>query len=241
MSSLLWRILGLVPAVVLVLVTGCANIQQPLNTLSGKPEVVLSKTTPKAVQGDLTNIALTWGYTVKSVNDFSVVYEKRDESIGAALLLGSRYDSTPAWRLTFNFAPIADNVRVVANMQAITNPGSAFERSMDMSSGTKDAATIQQVLNTLKGRYEATAGGAGRGKIGIGVNDGGEITVFMHGSPAEAAGLKVGDKIVDIDGAPFVNNAEAVRRITGMPGTTVTVGVVRNGERKDFIVARSNP
>ncbi len=62
--------------------------------------------------------------------------------------------------------------------------------------------------------------------------------------PAEHAGLLAGDKIVSIDGEPFVgkdiNNDEAVRHLKGEKDTKVTVGVLRYGEKeeKQFTITR---
>lgn len=56
------------------------------------------------------------------------------------------------------------------------------------------------------------------------------ITVIapIKGSPAEAAGLKSGDKIVSVDGIEYTveEMEEAVKHIKGDKGTTVTLGVM---------------
>ena len=64
--------------------------------------------------------------------------------------------------------------------------------------------------------------------------------------PAELAGLLAGDKIVSIDGKPFVGksvtNEEAMHRLKGLKDTKVTIGVVRYGEAKPrtFVVTRGD-
>ena len=54
--------------------------------------------------------------------------------------------------------------------------------------------------------------------------------------PAERAGLIAGDKIVSVDGKPFVGkevtNQEAMRRLKGPKDTKVKLGIVRFGEKK---------
>ena len=68
-------------------------------------------------------------------------------------------------------------------------------------------------------------------------------TVIQNG-PAEKAGLLAGDKIVAVDGKPFVGkivtNEEAMHRLKGQKDTKVKIGVVRYGSKKvqTFTVTR---
>ena len=59
-----------------------------------------------------------------------------------------------------------------------------------------------------------------------------EILYPMDGSPAKAAGLEPGDRIVAIDGAPFddFTYEEAVNRIRGEVGTEVRVTIARTAK-----------
>jgi serine protease Do len=71
--------------------------------------------------------------------------------------------------------------------------------------------------------------GAGAG--GVTVSD------VTAGSPAERAGIKVGDTIVSVDGKPVKNGDELVSDIASRkPGTKVTLGFVRNGKKQDATV-----
>jgi hypothetical protein len=50
--------------------------------------------------------------------------------------------------------PANDNVRVVADIAVITNPGSAFEQRTKMNHG-RESANLQATLNAIKARLEA--------------------------------------------------------------------------------------
>ena len=77
---------------------------------------------------------------------------------------------------------------------------------------------------------------------GIGVqftikNDTVYITNIISGGPSEKVGLMAGDRIVSIDGKPYVgkdtvNNKETLRLLKGEKGTKVRLGVVRGSEKK---------
>ena len=66
----------------------------------------------------------------------------------------------------------------------------------------------------------------------------------IQNGPAEKAGLIAGDKIVSVDGKPFVGkivtNQEAMHRLKGPKDTKVKIGVVRYGSNKihQFVVTR---
>ena len=62
------------------------------------------------------------------------------------------------------------------------------------------------------------------------------ITNIIKGGPSEKVGLLAGDKIVSIDGEPFVGkivtNEETMHRLKGEGGTKVKIGVLRNDSKK---------
>jgi serine protease Do len=63
------------------------------------------------------------------------------------------------------------------------------------------------------------------------------VSAVTAGSPAEQAGLKVGDTIVSVDGKPVKNGDELVSDIASRkPGSKVPVGFVRNGKKQETTV-----
>ena len=71
-----------------------------------------------------------------------------------------------------------------------------------------------------------------------------QVQNVIKNGPAERAGLLAGDKIVAIDGKPFVGQQvtteESTHRLMGPKGSKVRVGVMRFGDRsvKDFTITR---
>jgi hypothetical protein len=75
---------------------------------------------------------------------------------------------------------------------------------------------------------------ARHGALGLqlddGPNDGAVITGFNGNGPGAQSGLRVGDEIVEVDGAQINGAQDLIDRIHGMsPGTIVELTVLRNG------------
>ncbi|MBR2191723.1 MAG: S41 family peptidase [Bacteroidaceae bacterium] len=99
----------------------------------------------------------------------------------------------------------------------------------------KDAATAN---DDLKGSFS-----------GVGVQftikkDTVYISNVIAGGPAEKVGILAGDRIIAVDGKPYVGkivtNEETMHRLKGEKGTKVKIGILRNGEKKDFTVVRGD-
>jgi carboxyl-terminal processing protease len=80
---------------------------------------------------------------------------------------------------------------------------------------------------------------------GIGVTitekDGGVCIVSpMKGTPAEAAGLRVNDFIIKVDGKPVSSSDEAAALIRGPAGTEVVITIYRDGDMFDVAIVRED-
>ena len=102
------------------------------------------------------------------------------------------------------------------------------------------AKDMQAANDELKGSFSG---------VGIEFNirqDTLHVQNVVKNAPAERAGLLAGDKVVSIDGKPFVGkivtNEEAMRRLKGPKDTKVRIGVKRFGQKKplEFTVTRGD-
>jgi carboxyl-terminal processing protease len=75
------------------------------------------------------------------------------------------------------------------------------------------------------------------------VKAGAEIATVFHGSPAERAGLKVGDTIVSVGGKSIAgrNTVEVRDEVTGPEGTPVTIGIRdgKSGKLRKLTITRA--
>ncbi|XGB40244.1 MAG: hypothetical protein LVT47_06005 [Cyanobacteria bacterium LVE1205-1] len=131
-----------------------ANMQRPprLQTECGNPEIVIEGVTKKQVIDQIVSSKLEKGMQIKNVNDYGVTVSKRiDDSFIASLLYGSRYDSYPEARITYNVVEQGASVKVYSRIEIITNPGSGFEKSSDVTAS--HATQMQSELEQLKGKF----------------------------------------------------------------------------------------
>jgi serine protease Do len=107
--------------------------------------------------------------------------------------------------------------------------------------------TVVQVYNQLIGPEHRVS----RGSIGImfdsvenpaiarvyGAGTGVTVSSVVAGSPADQAGLKVGDTIITVDGQKVSKGTELVADIAARkPGVKVAIGFLRNGKQQDTTV-----
>jgi carboxyl-terminal processing protease len=96
---------------------------------------------------------------------------------------------------------------------------------LDPHSDYMDESEFRDLMATTSGQF----GGVG---IEISVDDGvPQVIAAIEGTPAAAAGLNPGDRIIKADGQPLVGMdiEEVVRKLRGAAGTAVTLTIARSG------------
>lgn len=144
------KIVAVLSAVLML--AGCQTAQPPA-TASGKPEVTIRAPVAK-IKALMITHAINNGLSVTKDTEYLLQFEKPTTNVGAAVLLGSRYDGTPNERYVLTFAPLGDQTRVVASAMFVTNPGSGFERITPVNAGPgidktqRDLEQLKQMAET---------------------------------------------------------------------------------------------
>ncbi|MBU6332184.1 MAG: PDZ domain-containing protein, partial [Bacteroidetes bacterium] len=99
---------------------------------------------------------------------------------------------------------------------------------LDPFSAYLPAEDLQAANEPLEGSFE-----------GIGVeftrlNDSVLVVAALSGGPSEQAGIRAGDKIVEVDGKPLggpdLTNQMVIRQLRGKKGSRVKLGIFRSGQ-----------
>ncbi|MDP1826946.1 MAG: PDZ domain-containing protein [Archangium sp.] len=109
---------------------------------------------------------------------------------------------------------------VVTSCEEVEEPRRAVVRAPWRSATlTSIAPNATEVTLSVLGRDEVEPG-----RVGLGFAQGATtpvVGVLMNGGPAQRAGVKVGDEVLEVDGAGVSTVEETMPRIIGAPGTTV--------------------
>jgi carboxyl-terminal processing protease len=119
----------------------------------------------------------------------------------------------------------------VGTDQLVDNALKGMLTRLDPHSDYMDAREYQELLATTSGEF----GGVG---IEISVENGvPQVITAIEGTPAAAAGVEPGDRIVKANGEPIIGLeiSEVVRRLRGSPGTPVVLTIAR-ANRQSFDV-----
>ncbi len=128
---------------------------------------------------------------------------------------------------------IGINAAIIANGQGI---GFAIPSNM-----AKDIIgtlrTDRKISRGWIGVTIQTLDESGAKALGLPNTKGALIGDVLPGNPAAEAGMKPGDVILSVNGAPVDDSADLSRKIAGFkPGDKVTITVWRNGSKKDLTV-----
>ncbi|HYM73986.1 MAG TPA: S41 family peptidase [Stellaceae bacterium] len=109
--------------------------------------------------------------------------------------------------------------------QMVTGALKGMLTRLDPHSDYMDEREFHDLMATTRGQF---------GGVGIEISvDGGvpQVIAAIEGTPAAAAGVHPGDRIVRADGQALVGMdiEDVVRRLRGAPGSVVTIGIARNG------------
>ena len=151
-------------------------------------------------------------------------------------------DMAPFWKV---WALLDEKYVATKNIYATTTAQDRIWGAIEgMTGSLGDPYTIfmppadaEEFETNISGNFEGVG-------MEIGIKDK-ALTVIspLKGSPAEAAGIKTGDKIITIDGKPAVDltTDKAVKLIRGPKGTVVKITVLRNGDSKplNFEITRA--
>ena len=109
------------------------------------------------------------------------------------------------------------------------------------------AAVAQNVIASLKDNGSVTRGWLGvqiqpvtadiKESLGLTSDSGAIVADVTENSPALAAGLKIGDVILKVDGKDIVDSRDLARKVALIkPNTSVPVAIVRGGKTMDIAV-----
>lgn len=134
-------------------IAGCQTVQ--LSTPSQRPEVTVAA--PAAtVRPILIGEMINHGFRISQDTAYALVMERASQDLMTNVLLGSQWNPTVNARISFAITELDGQTRVVADIFAVTNPGTAFEQLTPFNN-SKDAVDFQFFLEGIRTTAMAAA------------------------------------------------------------------------------------
>ncbi len=141
---------------------GCATAPRITSTPSGKPEVEISGVSLDQVNNALITAMTGRGFLLEeqSTNSLFFTHEMSGGSaIGAQLLIGNSYSTTPKEEVRYVSATSSSGVRVIAHPSMSTQMALGQIRRHDMSQNNNWFNGIQSMLQAIKYQLESSITG----------------------------------------------------------------------------------
>lgn len=220
------------------------------NTPSGQPEASFSETTLSDAGGKIVSSCMDSGFQVTSQTTNQITCEVPLNSWKSAvtqMLIGNSYSTTPRSYVSVSLAQIGPNVRTQARAWVETQTAFGQNRQHQYT----DDATFNNLINflmragadlphgtTFSGTYlgfDYDAASAKTSALSV-------IQVTAN-APAEKAGMKVGDRIIAVNGKRFKNSDDFTKKLRSVQvGATYPVLVQRDGQEVTLsLVQRTRP
>lgn len=138
--------------------SACQSTPPTASPLAAMPPLQYAFDASKAeVKQAALAVLLPRGHMVVRDTDLTLVTEKPDPSFAASFAFGTRFNSVPNARLTLTL--VGDKpVTVHVGMQYVANPGSGYERAVDMSQNPQLRGQLGEIMTQIKASLAALPG-----------------------------------------------------------------------------------
>lgn len=199
---------------------------------AGTPQVIINDVKKGDVLGAVVPEMAANGWTVKSLNDYSVVFSQFKSSFWGSVFTGS---NSFEFRLIYNVVEVGDNVLVTATAHTVTFPSTSREEITPANQSINNK--IQGMLDRLKTGFE---GGFYYGFDYEAKKSYWKILNVTPGGSFEKAGIKTDDRIVAINGKPIkdMNINEINAMFAGGEGSSCSFSIERDDKMTVYQITK---
>lgn len=142
-----------------VLCIGCVTVERSAYTPSGKPEVTIKNTTLDRVSSEIVNEMSARGFSLVQQSTNSMMFNKQmtgGQAIGAQLLIGNSYSTTPESEVRFMLSNSGNSVNVIADMSMSTQMAFGQVNRQPMNNNNAWFNEVHALLDKVRRNIEPT-------------------------------------------------------------------------------------
>jgi len=128
-----------------VCLSACVGLR-PLRTPSGSPEIVVHAAPAHEILRELTATMAQREYRLVMTNERVAVFQKPCEDFDTAFFYGKGWHASADFRATAFLSEESSGVKVLVDLEVVTDPGSPDEARRSAPVGHPEAHAIQKLL-----------------------------------------------------------------------------------------------
>jgi hypothetical protein len=220
-------------------------------TPSGQPEATFKAIAVNDAASKVVNNCMNAGWAIVSQSPNQVVCELRMDLMRSALtqaLIGNTYSTTPRSFVRVSLAQVGEDAR--AQVAAWVETQMAFGQMRQQP--YTDDATFDRLVSFLLNAGASLTPGTRRNGLLVGFGGqveprGKQVSILIktvgRSTPAENAGLLVGDRILKANGKPFKSMEDLISKLAKVPiGTQYPILIERGGTEQTLtLIAKGWP
>lgn len=136
------------PILIIIMNTACIPQTNRPSTTINQPSIIIHDVSKEDISNLLIEGKLQQGWKLDSSSNYGIVFIRNIDNFAARATYGSKYNRTPAARITYNMINVSGGVKIIVKSEMVTNPNSPYEKSRDFTSTWGEDA--QEELERIK-------------------------------------------------------------------------------------------
>jgi len=231
-----------------IFIAGCCTkpCVKTVTTSGGAARVKIHTTDVEIVRSQLVGFMTNGDFRIQQDTSDHLVFS-RPVNATSGLFDRPAVDSSNGQEATYEFTLSQSKSRVTVTADAALTSRNAGGEATRENMNRKWATDLEHALLNVKAVVEGQPHQdeiqkiyeKNKGRVGVAFDGAGYIIQLTPNGAGARAGLKPGDRIIAVNHWPFSDDIDdKIEQMTGKPGSSVRITVVRDGQKMSFKLKR---